>query len=168
MNIRLLAVIAIGPLLGACNFQTISGSVAGGECKVFARPPYAVLGKTSYDQNWIDDTVEGGVGGCRWKRPAPRPAELDAVPGQKVVVAPPRKRGLIRRIKDRVLPVAKKVWPGDSVAPVIPIPQPSPLATPAAPIEPPPAPQPPPPPPKSAVDELLNPTTPIPPVRRVR
>jgi hypothetical protein len=40
-------------------------------------PEYAVRGKTKYDQNWVDDTVESGVGGCGWQRPAARPPALD-------------------------------------------------------------------------------------------
>ncbi|MDG9697880.1 hypothetical protein QC281_48405, partial [Streptomyces sp. DH17] len=65
-------------LLAGCESQTLKGSIAGGECRIFERPPYVVRGAKPYDQDWIDRQVEGGVGGCRWPRPAPRPAELDA------------------------------------------------------------------------------------------
>ncbi len=64
-------------LLGACASQPI-GSVAGGECKLTSAPPYAVRGKTTYDQGWIDDTTEALVRGCKQPRPKKRPAELDS------------------------------------------------------------------------------------------
>jgi hypothetical protein len=38
--------------------------VGGGECRVFEHPEYAVLGKTRYDQNWIDSNTEAGVAAC--------------------------------------------------------------------------------------------------------
>jgi hypothetical protein len=140
---RLALLLLIAPLLGGC-FQTGVGSVAGGECKIFERPPYVVLGKARYDQDWIDSQIEGGVGGCRWRRPAARPAELDAVAGRKVI-ATPKKRGLFKRIRERVI---KPAWPAAS-APITPTPE-----VPAVVV----APEPPaPPPPRSAVDELLSP-----------
>ena len=65
--------------------QTVpEGSVAGGECKIVNVPTYAVRGKTSYDQGWIDDTTEAIVRGCKMARPKARPASLDAA----VVAAP--------------------------------------------------------------------------------
>src|SRR5687768_4044296 len=64
-------------VLGGCAFKG-PASVQGGECRIFARPEYAVAGRTSYDQDWIDGNVEAGVGGCGWKRPAARPPGLDA------------------------------------------------------------------------------------------
>lgn len=103
--------------------RDLGGSISGGECKVMERPPYAVRGAEPYDQDWIDSTVEGGVGACHWQRPAPRPPELDAVAprpaptGKPVAVRPAKKRGLVRRFKDRV-------WPKTSVAPVAPAPEP--------------------------------------------
>ena len=141
---RFLFLVLLAPLLGGC-FQTGPGSVAGGECKIFERPTYVVLGKRSYDQNWIDSQIEGGVGGCHWRRPAARPAELDAVPGRKAV-APVKKRGIIRRIKQRV-------WP-KAAAPVLPTPEPPPPPVVAKPAPVPPLP---PPKPRSALDELLHP-----------
>lgn len=145
--LRLTAIALLGLSLGGCNWQTVSGSVAGGECKVFERPQYAVRGARPYDQNWIDNTVEGGVGGCGWKRPAARPASLDAVPGKKSKAAPPKKLGLIKRIKDRV--AAPFTAP---VAPVVEVPAPPIAAAPA------------PPPPRDPVDELLQPSV----IRRVQ
>lgn len=150
MILRLGIIAALGLILSGCDPATFRGSVAGGECKVFERPQYVVRGLRPYDQHWVNSQVEGGVGGCGWARPAPRPPELDAVkPAVSKSVQPPKKRSLIRRIKDRV-----KIWP-DNPAPVV-----------AAPLPEPETPQPPPPPaPRSAIDELLHPSEPI---RRVR
>lgn len=138
-----LAIAAIAALLlGACQHTGV-GSVSGGECKIFERPQYVVLGKRPYDQDWIDSQVEGGIGGCGWRRPQARPAALDAIPGQKAkVVAPAKKKGLIKRIKDRVV----KPFTAP-VAPIIESPPPV-VAVPA----------PPPPPPRDPVDELLQPS----------
>ena len=76
---RILALLLVAPLLSGC-LKTLTGSVAGGESQVFERPPYAVRGRTTYDQNWIDSQVEGGVAAFGWERPAPRPPQLDAPP----------------------------------------------------------------------------------------
>lgn len=116
-------------------------SIAGGECRIFERPDYAVRGRRPYDQDWIDSQVEGGVGGCGWKRPAPRPAALDAAPARKVAPAPVRRRSVVQRIKDRIT--------GSPVAPV------SYVAAPIVPAVMPPRPAP--PPPRDPVDELLQP-----------
>lgn len=134
----LLMVVAL--LFSGCNMQTF-GSVAGGECKVFERPPYAVRGLRPYDQNWVDSQVEGGVGACGWKRPAPRPASIDAV---RKAVAPTKKRGVIARAKAKLQDRVKSIWP---------------VAAPPVPALPPvvAAPAPPTPKPRSAVDELLDP-----------
>lgn len=139
--------VAVALMLGGC--ETLgTGSIAGGECKVMNRPPYVVQGKAAYDQNWIDNEVEGGVGACGWKRPAPRPAALDAAPARKVA-APPARRGLVARAKDR----ARSIWPSPSAVPSAPLPEPVPVvAEPPPPVKP-----------RSAIDELLDPA----PVRRV-
>lgn len=165
MKMRLAIAAVFSLLLGGCT-QTLTGSIAGGECKVFERPNYAVRGLRPYDQSWINSTVEGGVGACGWARPAPRPPELDAKPGQKKAAAKPtKKRGLLRRIKDSVMP-AKRVWPDTTTTPVVSDPAPAVVADP---VPPPPAPLPPSPPPnpRDAVDELLD-APPIPSVRRWR
>jgi hypothetical protein len=91
--------IPIALLLAGCDPQTLKGSVAGGECRVFERPPYAVRGQRQYDQNWIDSQVEGGVGACGWPRPAARPAAIDAATLVAPAPAPVRRRGVIARIK---------------------------------------------------------------------
>lgn len=137
MIARLVILVVTAAMLGGC-MQTLSGSIAGGESKVFERPPYVVLGKTRYDQGWIDSQVEGGVAAFGWKRPAPRPAALDAPAGRKAATpAPAKKRGLVKRIKDRVA--------APFTHPVAPI-----LETPAAPVAPTPV------KPRDPVDELLG------------
>jgi len=143
MIVRLAIAIAAGLLLGSCQTTGV-GSVAGGECKIFENPQYVVLGKRPYDQDWIDSQIEGGVGGCGWKRPKPRPVSFDAVAGQKVkVAAPVKKRGIIKRIKDRVVHPFTK--------PVEPVIESTPPPVVAAPAPPPPA-------PRDPVDELLQPS----------
>lgn len=143
MIARLILLALVAATLTGC--QTIGpASVKGGECRIFERPEYAVRGKRPYDQDWIDGNVEAGVGGCGWKRPKARPASLDAVPGQKA--APVKKRGILKRIKDRV--VAPFTAP---VAPVVEVPAPV-IVVPAT-APPAPAPK----PPRDPVDELLHP-----------
>jgi hypothetical protein len=149
---RFAIVAAAALMLGACQHTGV-GSVRGGECKIFERPQYVVLGKRPYDQDWIDSQVEGGVGGCGWQRPKPRPASLDAVPGQKAAAAKPvKKPGLIKRVKDRV-------WKSKA-EPVIELPA---IIT-QGPPDPPPIPHAAPPPTREAVDELLQPSV----IRRVQ
>lgn len=140
MIARLAALALLAVSLGGC-MQTLSGSVAGGESKVFERPPYVVLGKTRYDQGWIDSQVEGGVASFGWKRPAPRPASLDAPAARKAkAAAPVKKRDVLKRTKDRVVHPFTK--------PVAAVVESPPLAVivPAAP-----------PAPRDPVDELLHP-----------
>lgn len=130
------------PCLGGC-VTTGGGSVTGGECKVFEAPKYAIRGATQYDQDWADSTIEGGVGACKWVRPAPRPAELDAPKAAPKPHKLPAKKNWLWRLK----------WPHKAVAPVVNVPEVPVAVTPIA--DPPPAP---PPAPRSVIDELLNPT----------
>ncbi|MCS3725960.1 hypothetical protein [Bradyrhizobium betae] len=88
-----LALLAL--LLAGCASRG-PASIAGGECRIFEAPKYEVRGRRDYDQDWIDSQVEGGVGGCRWKRPAPRPAAIDAGAAPAHVTARPARRGIIR------------------------------------------------------------------------
>lgn len=136
---RLLLLLLLFPLAG-CVTTDGPGSVSG-TCSVFTPPTYAVRGATQYDQDWIDPTIEGGVGACHWPRPAARPAALDAPHVAPHHAAAPKKKrpGLVARVK-------AKVWPTAAVAPVeaVPEPEPAPVAPPAA--------------PRSAIDELLNPS----------
>jgi hypothetical protein len=120
-------------------------SIPGGESKVFEAPPYAVRGVTKYDQGWIDSQVEGGVAAFGWPRPAARPAAIEKHPAIRPAPAPAKKRGIIKRIKDRVTGKTPAIEPVPYLAPLAP-----------AAVELRPAP----PPPRDRVDELLRPTEP--------
>lgn len=141
---RLLILLLATPLLGGC-MQTLKGSVAG-SCAVFERPPYAVKGKTSYDQGVADNFIESGVAGCRWARPAARPASLDSQIYKTPRPSHVKKRGLLRRIKDRVAhPFTAPIAPVVESPPVADEPKLPPM------IEPPAK-------PRDPVDELLHPS----------
>ena len=155
MIVRLSAILLTLMLAGCGAGQTLT-SIQGGESKVFQAPPYVVKGKAPYDQNWIDNQIEGGVAAFGWPRPAPRPPEIDAPskPNPKKAVVVKKKRTLLGRVKDRIVPpAAASVWPdpGTVRSPVIAAPvQPEPEPTAAT---PPPARS---PSPRDDVDELLN------------
>ncbi|WP_247337456.1 hypothetical protein [Bradyrhizobium sp. 147] len=142
--IRIVSIAAIALLLAGCASKG-PASIAGGECRIFEAPKYEVRGQRDYDQDWIDSQLEGGVGGCHWKRPQKRPAALDAAPVPRVAPAKPARRGILRRIRDRVLPA--RAAPPAAVLPLEPVPPPV-IAAPA-----PPAPR----PPRSAIERLLEP-----------
>jgi hypothetical protein len=140
-------------VLGGCA-EHLPNSVKG-SCEVFERPPYAVRGKTQYDQAVADKFVESGVAACEWPRPAARPAQLDAAPkAVKATPAPVKKkrRGFIKRVKEKIWPSQEQ--PADALTP-------SDVSTPATAAETDhPQPEPtaaPPPPPRSALDRLLHP-----------
>lgn len=135
---RLLIIVLAALPLGAC-MQTFQSSVAG-SCAVFERPPYAVIGKTEYDQRVADGFVESGVAGCNWRRPAPRPPELDAPRRHSVKSAapPPRGKAAFSRTRANITAGVRRVWPSGASAPVVPTPAP-PVATPSA-VAPDPAP----------------------------
>lgn len=159
-KVPLLGLVAIALLLGGCGTTKFPTSVTGGECKVFERPEYAVRGVAVYDQAWIDSQIEGGVGACKWARPAARPPEIDARPAARYVAPPVVKRkGIVRRALDGLKsqrrtpvraisgPPATSVAPFPQSAPAItPTPVPPPVAAPAA------APL-----PRSRFDELVRP-----------
>lgn len=154
---RGLVLVPLAFTLAGC-MQTVTGSVAGGECRIFERPAYAVRGLRTYDQTWIDSQVEGGVGGCGWQRPLPRPAALDAPAGKGVAMptSAPRKRSLLARLKAKVVhkPVADAPTfpeaPQPAIAPVPPLPEPAPVhGAPSPPSAPP-----------DPLDQLLNPSGP--------
>jgi hypothetical protein len=86
---------------------SLPASVAGGECKLFAPPDYAIRGKTQFDQNWIDDTEEAGIAGCKWSRPKARPAPI-----ARVTSAAPHKAVPLPPVKSNVPapPPVKKHW----------------------------------------------------------
>lgn len=147
MSYRFAVLLLTAPLLAGC-VTTGEGSVTGGECKIFEAPRYAVKGARPYDQDWIDSQIEGGVGGCKWARPAPRPTELDAPltkrAAPKAKAAPKKKGSWIWRMRPSGVWPTKVVVPApEQPVPVTPISDPAPAA---------PAPE-----PRSAIDELLNP-----------
>ncbi len=80
--VRLAPIGALALTMAACGTLR-PASVGGGECRVFERPEYAVLGQTRYDQNWIDSNTEAGVAACGWQRPKPRPQALGRPAGAK-------------------------------------------------------------------------------------
>ncbi len=92
-----LTVVALALMLAACGTSR-PASVTEGECKLVSAPEYAVLGKTKYDQEWIDDTTERLVGGCLQARPKARPEEWDDTP-VKTVPLPPKKPSLWQRFR---------------------------------------------------------------------
>lgn len=61
-------VILIGLFLSGCA-SVAPGSVAGGECKIFHDPGFAVRGRRLTDSQWIGRTQEAGIEICGWKRP---------------------------------------------------------------------------------------------------
>lgn len=69
-----------GILLTGCASNERFATLTSGACSAFPRPAYQVRGRTSFDQRWADETTEAGVAGCGWKRPAHRPASMDARP----------------------------------------------------------------------------------------
>ncbi len=73
---RLLLVPLLALPLAGCQGDKPVASI-GGECKLAHTPSYAVKGRTTFDQGWIDDTTEALVRGCKQPRPQTRPAELD-------------------------------------------------------------------------------------------
>jgi hypothetical protein len=138
LMLRLSVLFGATVAIAGCAGTKLPASVAGGECKIFEAPKYAVRGARAYDQDWIDSNIEGGVGGCGWQRPQARPAAIDGKTAVKPAAQKP-KRGIVERIKDRILPAA---------AP--------PTVAQPAPVEPPPLL----PRPRDPVDELLNPSRP--------
>lgn len=136
--------------------------MVGGECKAIPVAQYQIIGKTPFDQDYIDQVIESGVAACGWPRPAERPKNWDEVRtyARTVAAAPPvvQRPGIYQRVKAKF---RRKPKP---VAEVTPAPTPVPRAavvTQQAPVQyiaPPPPPAPPPQPKREAIDELLNPT----------
>ena len=129
--------VALALMVAGCG-TSLPASVRGGECKVFTAPKYAPVSNVADDQEWIDETVESGVGGCGWERPKKRPKPTPAA-----------KKVTIRAVKIP-LPLSKP-----QVAPIDLAPAPLPwwrqLRSPA--VEP--ATPPPPPPKRNANDDDL-------------
>src|SRR5689334_1702336 len=106
--IRLASACALAMLLAACGTSP-KGSVLGSEGAALKAPAFVVKGKTSHDQAWIDETVEAGVSGLGWKRPAARPKEWDrplARTNSEIITTPAP--GVSEPSQMGVPPVAKK------------------------------------------------------------
>jgi len=142
--IQIISIVVLALLLAGCAVRG-PASIAGGECRIFEAPKYEVRGQRDYDQDWIDSQIEGGVGGCKWRRPSPRPAAIDQAPAARPAPVKPARRGIVQRIRARVLPA--KEWPA-AAPPIAPTPA---IVTPA------PDPAPVPRPPRSAIERLLYP-----------
>src|SRR5579859_5652187 len=111
-----------------------------GSCQVFERPPYALRGKSEYDQAVPDKYVESGVAACGWQRPAVRPAQLDAAP----IAAAPSQHAVKEKIWPDAPPPADILTPAEA--------SPSVVVEPPAMVAPEPSPA---PPPRSKLDRLL-------------
>ena len=136
--VRLAPIGALALTVEACGTLR-PASVGGGECRVFERPEYAVLGQTRYDQNWIDSNTEAGVAACGWQRPKPRPQGLSKTPGGKQL-APEKEAARPHRPHQECRCADASTH---SAPPVLPEQQP----VPAAPAKP-----------RDPVDELLEPS----------
>ena len=101
--------LAIGTLLAGCATDNVGTIDAGA---ALPRANYQVLGKTKYDQTWIDKTIEGEVAGFGFSRPLKRPASLDAAPAaHTVVVTPSKSTGILTPTTPAVVTVVpKKHW----------------------------------------------------------
>lgn len=86
------------PLAGCASSQFATLKTAGQD---FPQAEFQVLGKTKYDQIWIDKTIEAEVAGFGFKRPARRPPGLDSA---TIVVQPVsvEKPSLITAIKKKL------------------------------------------------------------------
>mgnify|MGYP001570904152 CR=1 FL=1 len=109
-------ILAIALALGGCASGDKLGSIAGGESKVFTAPSYVVLGKTQYDQDWIDGNVVAGVAAFNWPLPKPRPASFDNAPPPRRIAKPTKKPGIIKRIKA----LLTREKPAEIIAPAAP------------------------------------------------
>ena len=103
LTIAILSV-ALGTLLQGCATDNVGTLDAGA---ALPRAQYQILGKTKYDQAWVDKTIEGEVAGFHFARPLKRPASLDAA---KVVVMPakPGVLPIVTQTIPAVVTVAKK------------------------------------------------------------
>lgn len=107
--LKLFLVCAIAAALAGCGAKP-PASVKGGECKAFTRAATEICGLTELDQAAIDDYIEAGVAGCRWRRPQARTpscadlrAEVEDLRKETARPAPPppAKPTLLERIKSR-------------------------------------------------------------------
>ena len=138
--VRLAPIGVLALTMAACGTLR-PASVGGGECRVFERPEYAVLGQTGYDQNWIDSNTEAGVAGCGWQRPKRRPHALGRSAGAKHLGSATKKRpGLMGHVRRVVAPKVSAQFSAPAATPTTESP-----SVPAAPTDP-----------RDPVDELLE------------
>lgn len=160
-----------------CAGQQLPLSVSEGVCNIVPRAEYEILGKTRHDQRWINDTIEGEVGGCGFQRPDPRPASWDVATNSSAPVVQPvttKQPGFMKRqvAKAKTLFRGTRKPKAGSVAPLEPAPvqeaagkmpydgmpwgvrvdNPPPFPATVTPPQPAPVP----PKPRSPVDELLD------------
>lgn len=130
-------------LLAGCAGRQLPADVAGGECKTFVRADYEILGKTRWDQAWIDNIIETGVASCGWPRPKVRPTNWDQAvvyANQVQATAPVVKKSVWQRVKQRFTrkkevtqvpavqrPVVPRSRPPEAPAPTVRSYEPTPL-----------------------------------------
>lgn len=139
--------------LAACGTIKVPASVAG-LCNVIPKAEYAVLGKTQYDQDFVDAAVVAGDS-CGYDAPKPRPPELDNPRVLTVPPAPARKPTLRERLRAKISRAPGRVDPAPArivlpaslpqVGQPLPSPDPPPVVQPAKPVE------------RSPVERLLDP-----------
>lgn len=111
-------------MLAGCAGVHLPASVSEGTCNIIPRAEYEILGKTRNDQRWIDDTIEGEVGGCGFARPLPRPASWDAKGTTTVTVAPAvatKRPGLVKRTIAKTKALIKRTPVPGTVEPQTPV-----------------------------------------------
>lgn len=98
--------LVLGTLLQGCATDSVGTQDAGA---ALPHAQYQVLGRTRYDQTWIDKTIEGEVKGFGFPRPQKRPASMGAA---KVVVAPAQPATITQPAAPAVVTVVpkKKHW----------------------------------------------------------
>lgn len=99
--------VGLGILLAGCALNNFASLQAAGEA--FPQAQYQILGKTRYDQKWVDKTIEAEVAGFGFKRPLKRPESLDA---KVVVIKPATPATITAPAKPAVVTVVpkKKHW----------------------------------------------------------
>jgi hypothetical protein len=88
--------------LSACAAPKGTATLLGGDCRLVPVQRYVVLGKTDYDQGWIDEVEVGAAAACPGRaKPQERPTELDdpkpPAVARRAAPPPPAKRRLFSR-----------------------------------------------------------------------
>jgi hypothetical protein len=76
---------------GGGKLASVSGS-----CGLFEGPEYVVTGADPYSDNWVNRTVESGIGGCNWERPTNPPPAATAPVVKPPPVVVKRKRRVLK------------------------------------------------------------------------